>query len=76
MGGQVTNESCQEADHEDGDNKASPAIPVVCWRHEGKEDLPEDSQKVHHIVEAGGQLLLPTFIIIVIFPWRKTPVPD
>lgn len=76
VGGQVANESCQEANHEDGDNEASPAIPVVCGGHEGKQDLPEDGQKVHHVVKAGGQLLLPTFIVIIIFPWGKPAVPD
>ena len=34
----------------------------------GEEDLPEHSQKVHHVVKTGGQLLLPTFVVIVIFP--------
>lgn len=76
VGCQVADESCQEADHEDGDDEASPAVPVVCWGHEGKKDLPEDGQKVHHVVKAGGQLLLPTFIVIIVFPWRKPTVPD
>lgn len=75
VGRQVADESCQDADHEDGDNEASPAIPVVCRGHEGKKDLPEDGQKVHHVVKAGGQLLLPTFIVVIVFPWRKPPAP-
>lgn len=68
VGSQVSNESCQYANHEDGDNETCPAIPVFCRGHEGEENLPEHSQKVHHIIETGGQLLLPTFIVIIIFP--------
>lgn len=71
VGSQVSDESCQDANHEDGDNETCPAIPVFCGGDEGEEDLPEHSQKVHHIIEAGGQFLLPTFIIIIIFPWRE-----
>lgn len=71
VGSQVSYESCQYADHEDGDNETGPAIPVFCRGDEGEEDLPEHSQKMHHVIETGGQLLLPTFVIIVVFPWRE-----
>lgn len=63
---QVTNHRCQEADDNDGDDKAGPAIPVVSGRNEGKQKLPEDGKEMHDIVKAGGQLLLTTFIIIIV----------
>lgn len=71
VGSQVSNESCQYANHEDGDNETGPAIPVFCRGDEGEEDFPEHSQKMHHIIETGGQLLLSTFIVVIIFPWRE-----
>lgn len=71
VGSQVSDESCQYADHEDGDNETGPAIPVFCRGDEGEEDLPEHGQKMHHIIETGGQLLLSTFIVVIIFPWRE-----
>lgn len=68
VGSKVSNESCQYADHEDGDNETRPAIPVFCRGDEGEEDLPEHRQKVHYIIKTWGQLLLPTFVVVIIFP--------
>ncbi|KAF3841835.1 hypothetical protein F7725_023786 [Dissostichus mawsoni] len=36
-----TNDGGQQADHTDGDHEASPAVPVVCGRDEGEQNLPE-----------------------------------
>ena len=62
----VTYEGREQADHADGHHEAGPAVPVVCRRDEGKQNFPEDGQKVHHIVETRRQLLLPTVLIIII----------
>ena len=46
-----TNDGGQQADHTDGDHEASPAVPVVCGRDEGEQNLPEHGEEVHHVVE-------------------------
>lgn len=63
---------CEVSDHRrqhaydgDGDDKAGPTIPVVCWRNEGKQKLPKDGEEMHDIVKTGGQCLLAAFIIII-----------
>lgn len=66
MGGKVTNDGCEHADDEDGDNKAGPAVAVLSGGHAGKQHLPEDSQEVHHIVKAGRQALLTGLIFVLI----------
>lgn len=63
---QVTDDSSQQADDGDRDYKAGPAIPIVGGRNEGEEKLPEDGEEVHDVVKTGGQLLLATFIIVII----------
>lgn len=50
---QVPDDSREQADDDDGDNEASPAIQVVCGRDASKQDLPEDSEEVHDVVETG-----------------------
>ncbi len=63
---QVTDDCCQKANDRDGDEKASPTIPVVSRGDEGKQKLPKDSEEVHNVVKTGGHLFLATFIIIII----------
>lgn len=46
-----TNYGSEQSDHADGHNEAGPAVPVFCGWDEGEQDLPEDSEKVHDIVE-------------------------
>lgn len=58
-------------DHADGHHEAGPAVPVVGWRHEGEQNLPEDGQEVHHVVEARRQLLLAALVIVVILACRE-----
>lgn len=66
VGGEVTDDSCEHANDEDGNNEAGPAIAVLGGGHAGKQHLPEDSQEVHHVVEAGWQALFPRLILIFI----------
>lgn len=71
MRGQVPNDGGEHADDEDGDGEAGPAVAVLCGGHTGKQHLPEDCQEVHDVVKAGGQPLLPGFILILIPCWRQ-----
>lgn len=50
---QVPNDSCEQANDDDGDNKAGPTIEVVCGGNASKKDLPEDSEEVHNVVKTG-----------------------
>lgn len=47
----VTYDSSEESDHTNGDDKAGPAVPIVCGWDEGEQDFPEDSEEVHDVVE-------------------------
>lgn len=71
VGGQVSNEGGEQANHTDGDHEAGPAVPVVCRGHERKQNLPEDGEEVHDVVEAGRQLLLAALFILVILTWPR-----
>ena len=66
---QVADYRRQHANDWDRDNEAGPTIPVVGGRDEGEQKLPEDSEEVHDVVKTGGQLLLATFIIIIVITW-------
>lgn len=58
VGGQVPDDGREHANDQNGDDEAGPATAVLCGGHTGKQHLPEDRQKVHHIVKAGRQPLL------------------
>lgn len=66
MGGQVAGDGRQHADKGDGHDEAGPAVPVFGGRHEGEENLPEDGEEMHDVVEARGQALLATLLLIVV----------
>lgn len=66
MRGQVPGHSCQNANERNGDKEAGPAIPVLSWRDESKEDLPENCQEVHNVIKAGRQAFLPALLLIVV----------
>lgn len=70
----LTNDSSEQSNHADRDHKTGPAAPVVSGRDEGKQNLPEDGEKVHDVVETGRQFLLPALLIIVILTWKKKGV--
>lgn len=61
-----TNHSGEQSDHADGDDEAGPAIPVLCGWDESEQDLPEDGQEVHDVVETRWQLLLPALLVVII----------
>ena len=66
-----TNDGGEQSDHTDGDDKAGPAVPVLCGRDEGKQNLPEDGEEVHDVVETRWQLLLPALVIVVILTCQE-----
>ena len=68
--GEVSDDGRQEADDGDGHDEARPAVPVLCWWHEGKQNLPEDTEYVHEVVEAVGQTLLLSLLLVSI-TWMK-----
>jgi len=66
VGGKITNDGCEHANDEDGDDEAGPAVAVLSGGHAGKQHLPEDGQEVHHVVKAGWQPLFTGFVLIFI----------
>ncbi|ETE58450.1 hypothetical protein L345_15829, partial [Ophiophagus hannah] len=71
VGGQVADQSGQHADDQDANTEAGPAVPVLGGRHTGEENLPEDGQEMHDIVEARGQPLLPPVFILIFDTWGE-----
>ena len=67
MGRQVANDGGEEADDDDGDDEAGPAVQVVCGRDASEQDLPEDGEEVHDVVKTGRQPLLASVLFILIF---------
>lgn len=67
---QVADDGGEEADDADGDQEAGPAIPVLCGRHAGEQNLPEDGQEVHDVVVTRGQSLLAALLVVVAVAWR------
>lgn len=47
-----TDDGGEQPDHADGHDEARPAVPVLGGRHEGEQDLPENGEEVHDVVEA------------------------
>ncbi len=66
VGRQITGDRRQDADKRYGDNEAGPAVPVLCGRHEGEQNLPEHGEEVHDVVEAGRQPLLAALLLVVV----------
>lgn len=46
-----TNDASEQSNHTDGDDEAGPAVPVICGWDESKQNLPEDGEEVHDVVE-------------------------
>lgn len=70
MRGQVPGHSRQNTNQGDGHKEAGPAIPVLCGRDKGEQNLPEHCEEVHDVVETGRQALLPTLLLIII-TWER-----
>lgn len=67
---QVTNDGREQADDNDGDDETGPAVQVVCGRNACKQDLPEDSEEVHDVVETGRQPFFPC-VLFVLISWGE-----
>lgn len=63
---QIARDCGEDADKRYGDDEAGPAVPVLCGRDEGEQNLPEDGEEVHDVVEAGGQPLLAALLLVII----------
>ncbi|KAF3845289.1 hypothetical protein F7725_008452 [Dissostichus mawsoni] len=63
---QVSDDGGEHADDGDGGDEARPAVQVVGGRNAGKQNLPEDGEEVHDVVEAGRQTLLPALVLLLI----------
>lgn len=61
-----TDDGGEQSNHADGHNKAGPAVPVLCGRDEGEEDLPEDSEEVHDIVKTRRELLFSALVVVIV----------
>lgn len=69
---QIPNDGGEEADDADGHEEAGPAVPVLCWRDAGEQNLPEDGEEMHDVVITRWKALLTTFLIIIIaITWRS-----
>lgn len=62
---QISNDSSEEANDADGHQEAGPTIPVLCGWNAGKQNLPENGEKVHDVIITGGKAVPSTFLIIV-----------
>lgn len=63
---QVPNDGREQADDDDGDDETGPAVQVVRGRNAGEQDLPEDGEEVHDVVETGRQPFFPCVIFVLI----------
>ena len=68
VAGQVTGHGREHADERDGDDETGPAVPVLGGWHEGEQNLPEDGEEVHDVIETRGELLFSTLAIIIVIP--------
>lgn len=69
---QIPDDGGEEADDADGHEEAGPAVPVLCWRDAGEQNLPEDSEEMHDVVITGWKALLTTFLLVIIaITWRS-----
>ena len=66
MRGQVSYDGREEADDDDADDEARPAIPVVSGRNAGEQNLPEHRQEVHDVVEAGRKPFFACVVLVLI----------
>lgn len=63
---QIPGDGGEDADQWNGDEEAGPAIPVLRGWDKGKQNLPEHGEEVHDVVEAGGQPLFTTLLLVII----------
>lgn len=63
---QVPDDGREQADDDDGDDETGPAVQVVRGRNAGEQDLPEDGEEVHDVVETGRQPFFPCVIFVLI----------
>lgn len=61
-----TNDSGEQSDHADGDDKAGPAVPVLCGWDKSEQNLPEDCEEMHDVVETRRQFLFPALLIVIV----------
>ncbi len=64
---QVPDDGCEQADDDDGDDETGPAVQVVCGRNASEQDLPEDREEVHDVVETGRQAFFPRVLFVLVF---------
>lgn len=64
---QVPDDRREQADDDDGDDETGPAVHVVCGRDASKQDLPEDGEEVHDVVETGRQPFFSCVLFVLIF---------
>lgn len=67
---QVADDGREQADDNDGDGETRPAIQVVRGGDTSKQDLPEDGEEVHDVVETGRQPFFPC-VILVLISWAE-----
>lgn len=58
---QVSDDGCEEANDDDGDDEAGPAIPVLSRRDKSEHQLPKHRHHVHEVVAAGRPAWLAPF---------------
>ena len=73
VGGEVSDEGGEQADDQDADAEAGPAVAVLSGGHAGEQNLPEHRQEVHDVVKARRQPLLPgPVLLLLLVPWGHT----
>lgn len=70
MRGQVTDDGREHADDDDGDAETGPAVQVVGGRNASEQDLPENSEEVHDVVETGRQSFF-SCVLFVLISWGE-----
>ena len=66
MGGEVTDEGGQQTNGGDGHHEAGPAVTIVGWGNESKQQLPEDRQEVHDIIKTGRETFLHLSVLLLL----------
>lgn len=62
---QISNDGGEEANDADGHQEAGPTVPVLRGWNAGKQNLPENGEKVHDVIIAGGKAVPSAFLVIV-----------
>ena len=68
---QISDDGGEEADDADGDQETGPAVPVLCGRDAGEQNLPEHGEEMHDVVVTGWKALLATLLVIIAVTWGE-----